>query len=176
MNQTSQKGFTLLELLVVIAIIGILAAITLFAINPLSQVRRSRDSARVQEIISIRKAIDLTVLAQGTGVLDESLCPYSNACSSDATDRESNGTGWLPIDISQHLPVLPIDPRNGVADVALAGGTVATPYYFFATDGQVYTVASYLESSDNSALLAADGGANPALYEVGTGLSNVLTP
>lgn len=176
MNQVSQKGFTLLELLVVIAIIGILAAIALFAINPLNQVRRSRDSARIQEIIAIRKAIDLVVLAQGTGVLDESLCPYTNACRSDAADRDSNGTGWLPIDVSAHLPVLPIDPRNGIASVSLAGGTVATPYYFFATDGQVYTLASYLESPDNLALLTSDGGGNPALYEVGTGLANVLTP
>ncbi len=40
------KGFTLIELLIVIAVLGILIVAVLSAIDPVEQIRKSRDSAR----------------------------------------------------------------------------------------------------------------------------------
>lgn len=57
--KNSQKAFTLIELLVVIAVIGVLAAGTLTAINPLQQIRRAQDTDvknRVGQVASALQA------------------------------------------------------------------------------------------------------------------------
>lgn len=53
----SAKGFTLIELLIVIAVIGILAAVVLAAIDPAEQLRRGRDSSRLQTIATLGHAM-----------------------------------------------------------------------------------------------------------------------
>ena len=60
------KGFTLIELLVVVAIIAILALLILLALNPVEMQRRSRDSERLSDLGTLRKAIDLTLADGGT--------------------------------------------------------------------------------------------------------------
>jgi prepilin-type N-terminal cleavage/methylation domain-containing protein len=56
-KEQKQRGFTLIELLMVIAIIGILAAITLVALNQAGQ--KGRDSGRAAGSQEILKALEL---------------------------------------------------------------------------------------------------------------------
>ncbi|PIY93981.1 MAG: hypothetical protein COY68_04355 [Candidatus Levybacteria bacterium CG_4_10_14_0_8_um_filter_35_23] len=51
-------GFTLVELLVVIGILLILLALTLLIINPLTQLKKIRDSERKHDLLQIRNALD----------------------------------------------------------------------------------------------------------------------
>lgn len=51
------KGFTLIELLVVIAILGMLATVSIYAINPGRQFAKARDTERESEIYAILSAI-----------------------------------------------------------------------------------------------------------------------
>ena len=171
----TQKGFTLIELLVVIAIIAILAVIVVFAINPAELMRKSRDSVRIQEITALRKSIDATIATKTGSVLISANCPYNNPCNSAGGGQSSNGTGWLPVDIQQYSPTLPIDPLNNKPNVITADGTPAVAKYYFATDGEYYTVASFLESYQNITLQTNDGGLENRLYELGTGVSNPIT-
>lgn len=53
----NQAGFTIVELLIVIVVIGILAAITIVAFTGVQQ--RGRDNVRMQDVASIRKALEL---------------------------------------------------------------------------------------------------------------------
>ena len=53
------RGFTLTELIVVIGLIGIVAAITLVAINPVAQIKKGNDARRKSDIRRIQGALEL---------------------------------------------------------------------------------------------------------------------
>ncbi len=58
----NKKGFTLIELLVVIAIIGLLATLSVVALNNARQ--KSRDAKRVSDIKQIQTALELYFVDQ----------------------------------------------------------------------------------------------------------------
>lgn len=169
------QGFTLIELLVVVAIIAILALIVLLALNPVEMGRRSRDSRRLSDLGTVRRAIDLS-LADG-----ESLGTGTAETTFDSTADVKNflGTG---LNISKYLSVAPGDPYNGstnpqtISDAACATATDVMPSYSFWSDGDVYVLRSYLESKENCAAVAKDGNPNRT-YEIGTDPDlNMATP
>ena len=153
------KGFTLVELLVVIAIIGILAAVVLVALNPLALMQKGRDSTRMQDLESLRKAVDLAI-ADSSITLAAVTESDSNATGGT---RAVDGTGWVKFTqdtspgVGKYLSVLPVDPTNN-----------ATYYYRYASDGSTYELDCKFESADYQSKTANDGGNDPNWYEVGT--------
>jgi len=179
MKHTQQKGFTLIELLVVIAIIGILAAVILLAINPAEMLRKTRDSARLQEITNLKKGIDSQIATETANILEPvqsaNRCTFADPCNSSTGTRNIEGTGWLPLDLQDYIPVLPVDPRDNISNTRIATGIQATPRIWFATDGSAYKLGIYMESSQNTNLLINDGGTDSTLYELGTTISTAMT-
>lgn len=79
-NLTREKGFTLIEVLVVVSIIALLFTV-LFA--SFSQARaRARDSKRIQDILEIKKALELYYAANGK----YPPIPPVNVCSNRSYD------------------------------------------------------------------------------------------
>lgn len=178
MNKYYKKGFTLIELLVVVAIIAILALVVLLALNPVEMARRSRDSRRLSDLGTIRKAIDLALADDGT-LTNIGLVTIDPTTS--VTDFAGSG-----LDISKYLSVVPQDPSNdGTTDSARyvdssCSGVDTTKdamIYEFWSDGDVYVLRSRLESADNCNALIQDGNVD-AYYELGTdpGLDMVSAP
>lgn len=170
MQRKFNSGFTLIELLVVIAILGILTALIVLAINPAEAQRKSRDVTRLSDVATLRKAIDLAI-ADGK-VLPGTLATPFTGDSTGSRDASSL-TNWLGMDVSKYLSVLPIDPRQNATDATVlsdgttqiaAGGMI----YTFRSNGQVYELNAYLESTDNSAVATNDGGTSALVYEIGT--------
>ena len=182
MKKAINKGFTLIELLVVVAIIAILALVVLLALNPVELARRSRDSRRLSDMSTLRKAIDLS-LADG-----KTLSVYTNTTAAAGALDSTSLTNLVGMDISKYLSTIPQDPMfNAAAATLVTDGTLcttATPgtasilagsmVYTFESDGSTYELNSYLESKDNCAAAANDGGNAGGVYELGTSPGLIL--
>ena len=171
MKKITNKGFTLIELLVVVAIIAILALVVLLALNPVEMARRSRDSRRLSDVGTIRRAIDLS-LADGQVLFDTGGFQPLNP-SVVVTDVLGGG-----LDISKYLSTLPLDPINNGTDVVTQTVVYATPCtpgttaknlmnYELDSDGSVYVLRVKMESLDNCGAVTNDGLADE-YYELGT--------
>lgn len=164
------KGFTLIELLVVIAILSILATLVVLAINPAEAQRKSRDTTRLSDLATMRKAVDLAI-AEGGVLPGTTATPFSGT---SAGNRDASNTGnYLGMDLSKYLSVLPIDPRqNATVATTLSDGTTqiaaGSMVYSYRGDGNTYELNAYLESTSNAAVAQNDGGTSATVYEVGT--------
>ena len=169
-NVTSERGFTLIELLVVISILAILMMVVLITVNPIELLKQSRDTNRLSDLQSMRSAIDLFMAdTAGTKSLGTSTITYlslidpnatttagtdcsglgfpgggSFHCAASSTATRSDGTGWLPINLTQissgnPISSLPKDPINS-----------SSSYYAYATDGTYYKISATPESQKNT--------------------------
>ena len=139
-----KKGFTLIELLVVIAIIGLLSSIVLANINVARL--KARDAKRLEDIRSVQTALELYYGANGSYPM---MIAY-------ATPRgESLWTSAFAAALQPYLPSVPLDyPINGFL-------------YSSTNGGQKYGLATGLDSSGHTSLMANDGGYYAAYYELG---------
>jgi len=129
---------------------------------------------------SIEDGTDITAM-QAVGVVEDCANRFSGTTvialivDSGATARQVNGTGWIPVDLTDissgapisALPVDPVQPNTPGADQ-----TVITDDFFYAygadsTDG-TFEINTRLESAKFADNDANDGGDNDDLYEVGT--------
>lgn len=170
-NKNQKKAFTLIELLVVVAIIAILALIVLLALNPVEMARRSRDSRRLSDLGTIRKAIDLS-LSDGESIPTTSGAWKTLDTSVSTTAFPAAGG----MDISKYLSVVPQDPytsssapqvldtTSGCSGVT---GAASDLKYEIKSDGDVYVLRTRLESEENCSAITGDGNSDN-FYELGT--------
>ena len=186
------KSFTLVELLIVIAILAILSAAVVIVLNPAELLAQARDSQRVSDLKNIKKSIDLFVVDNPTVSLGTaqrvyislpdtaSNCPnltsslpalpsgWQYVCTTQANLRNTNGTGWIPVNFGNvfggsPIPYLPIDPSND-----LASGR----YYTYVMGGS-YELTALMEAVKEN-VSVNDGGSLPGVFQVGTHID--LTP
>lgn len=125
------KGFTLLELLIVISILGVLTAILLGAIDPVSQLQKSHDTQRKSDLLELQKALE-QYYQDNNGTYPQSSSDFKILVGQSGL---SWGSPWLP-----YLNRIPIDPKNPVRN------------YIYWSNGQSYRIYASLErgSADNS--------------------------
>jgi prepilin-type N-terminal cleavage/methylation domain-containing protein len=128
----NKKAFTLIELLVVIAIIGLLATLSVLALN--NARAKSRDAKRVADIKQIQTALELYFN-------DKQAYPSSLTAGGSVSSTSTTGT-------STYMQVVPSSPTPNVTGVTGCGGTSYT--YAVDTPGSTYTLMYCLEGNVGS--------------------------
>lgn len=193
----SEKGFTLIELLVVIAILAVLSVTVVLVLNPAELLAQGRDSTRISDLSTIKTALSLymsdvinfnlastfgytacylsTTFGNGTTTAKCGVFVgagiTTNASTSAATYRNTDSTGWIPVNFKQlsygtPFSVLPVDPVNN-----------SRYYYAYAASATgVFEIDAFMESKKYNAtgagnIVTTDGGDNNAVYENGSSLT-----
>jgi prepilin-type N-terminal cleavage/methylation domain-containing protein len=194
MTSSLRSAFTLIELLVVIAVIAVLSVVVILVLNPTELLRQSRDSNRVSDLSTLKTAVAFYA-SQGGSAFGNASTNYvsifdpaatSSAgdqcqglsltslpagwnyhCAASSTYKNTDGTGWIPINFSvlatrSPISILPIDPIN----------TSSTGYYYTYTQSAgTYELTASLESQKYALLRTTDGGSYTDLYETGSNLA-----
>jgi prepilin-type N-terminal cleavage/methylation domain-containing protein len=199
MNDPSRQGFTLAELLITISIIAILVAVTIITINPAQLLAQSRDAKRISDLASLNAAISyyqsdqqanptfslgsttvayLSVPDPNTTSTTGNACTnlnlpssagYAYHCAASTTYLNASSTGWVPVNfqnITAGSPIatVPVDPKNQ---------TSTNLYYTYETNGYQWALSAFFESQKYAKTMQSTGGIDPALYEVGTGITSL---
>ena len=174
LTTNERRGFTIIELMVVIAIIGILAMILNAALKPDEIFRKSRDTVRLSDLTNLRKSIELAVSDGMT--FDTNRCTALTPCDSLTESRSTDGTGYVNIDVSKYLNILPADPLFSKGTFTDGKDNSVDASFQFASDGVDFEVRGHLESKFNTSAAdgedryTTDGGCSTDWYEVGTNL------
>lgn len=148
-----EKGFTLIELLIVIAVVGILSAVAVIGINPLTQTAKARDSTRKMHLAAIKRALESYYVVNGQ---------YPNACN-DTGIYSTNLQPWFPaLTTTGELKTVPVDPKNiwvgGDGDKTFAyvyhskDIGIGPPRTIGVCDTQHFVIGTHLENSNDSAI------------------------
>lgn len=153
---SNSSGFTLVELVIVISILGILYAVTFWAIEPDLIKKNARDGVRITDVGRLQGAVENYIADQGFPPdLNNSLRQSSVPASPSASPAAANGSGWIGQDLRQYLEKLPTDPLNSGIYV-----------YRYKRVGQNYELDAALENNSN--VMTNDGGNSATRYEKGT--------
>ena len=130
MTKKQKKGFTLIELLVVIAIIGLLATLSVVALNNARS--RARDSRRVSDIKQIQTALELHFN-------EHDAYPKQTTLGAAHSVLNSSGKDGLH-DFINPIPEAP-EPADGDCTDDIGNGTNdGNVYGYISADGSTYSL------------------------------------
>jgi len=160
---TARSGFTIVELLIVVVVIGILAAITIVAYNGIQG--RARDSARLNDINGLKKALSLYKI-------DNGVFPATAPNPGSSTWEISSDPGFMASLQPTYLSRTLADPKPGVNGYwyhTFAAGTYGCPaslgaYYVIWARGMEAQAATYLDTAGctGQTLIAGASLTNPS--------------
>jgi prepilin-type N-terminal cleavage/methylation domain-containing protein len=128
--KNNKKGFTLIELLVVIAIIGLLATLSIIALN--SAQAKARDVKRMSDVREIRTALEMYFASENA---------YPASTTPGAPIADSSGVVFMR---SYPTPPKPIDGEN--CGTGISG---SEEYVYKLDSNQSYSVYFCLGSNVN---------------------------
>ena len=113
-NHKSMRGFTLIELLTVIGVMGVVSAMALVLLNPVEQLRKTRDASRKGDLVQVQKALE--AYYSDVGSYPTNTVSYT-IFDANTGNPVSWGTSWSP-----YMNILPRDPSTSSRYVYVSSG------------------------------------------------------
>ncbi|MBW6441750.1 type II secretion system protein GspG [Patescibacteria group bacterium] len=157
-----QKGFTYIEMVVVLTLLLILIVLINVFVDPLSQMKKSRDEKRLTDMSTLDRAINEFLLDNGRYPDLEDNLRVSTTLPSGSLNLNNSNLGWIYDDLSSYLDKQPTDPIND-----------SDYFYSYIQVGTGYEINAVLEYYIEA--MVDDGGNDPSVYEVGNSL-NLISP
>lgn len=137
---------TLVELMVVFGLIGILITTLATATNFNTQIKRSRDAVRKNDLKQLQNALELYYDDNGAYPIPAlsagALWSSSEVGETTCPQAQYGGTNWIPGIASSYIRQLPHDPKGG--NSTIPGGCSSNPcksaYWYRSDDGQSYAI------------------------------------
>ena len=162
MKLQNNKGFTLIELLVVITIIGILA--TGATATYTSQIQKSRDTTRINDIKALQSGVEQVYQDRGEFPTET---PW----------RTTAGSFWR--EVAVYVEKFPADPKSWqTCNKWTIAGTPCDYYYDVSLDrngviNQIYRLSTWFENTWNvNSKAVTDGWVNVARLEIWVAIWN----
>lgn len=155
----SGAGFSLPEILIAVTLAVILFSSTLYMLRPEEFRMKGRDARRLSDLGFLKQAIVEYHLDTGDYPDMDGIIRKSDE-SFGGEFQSTDGTGWIPVNLSQYLTKLYSDPLN-------SGDFV----YRYKKSGEDYEIDAKMEEDTGKMLNSYDGGDDNDRYEVGTDLT-----
>ena len=157
-SKNFQKGFTFIELTVVLTILLVLITLVTVFVDPISQIKKSRDEKRLTDMTTLERAISEFVLDNKRYPDCEDTLRVSTSLPSGSPDLTNSNLGWIYDDLSLYLDKQPIDPLND-----------SDFFYSYMQSSTSYELNARLEFFTDE--MVKDGGDRDDLYETGNNLN-----
>jgi type II secretory pathway pseudopilin PulG len=202
MSTKDPSGFTLIRFLVVISAVIIISVVIIVTLNLADLLRRARDSSRLSDLRNLKEAIGLYLVDTGGSLGTASIVyvsipdpsatsaagdqcqglkglptlppSYAYHCASPLTYRNTDGTGWIPVNLKaisggqSPLSTLPVGSSNT---------TSSRMFYIYTVGGAgKFEITTPMESTKYKLggakdFVSTDGGTKESLVETGTNLA-----
>lgn len=163
MDNNRKSGLTVIELVLSVGLVLILTAFAFWAINPIERQKQARDRQREDDFTALRQAIESEELKPGFA--QSSTFGVPSGTAGVGASFSPDGSGWIPMKLSDYFSELPRDPRNGRSFPDVLGSKILGEYQFI-SDGRYYVLRTHLEAEKNRSKYATDGNDN-TWYEIG---------
>ena len=157
-----QKGFTYIELVVVLTLLLILIVLITVFVNPVSQMKKSRDEKRLSDMSTLDRAINEFLLDNSRYPDLEDNLRISTTLPPGSSNLNNSNLGWIFDDLSNYVDKQPTDPVND-----------SDYFYLYIHSSNTYEINTKLEFYVDE--MINDGGNDPDLYEIGNNL-NLISP
>ena len=186
-----RASFTLIELLVVLAIVAILSVVVIMTLNPSELLKQARDSNRLSDLGTLNTALaayeadvnqgfmgtssvvyvsipDTSPTCDNLGLPTSTGAGFTYHCVTSQNLKNSDGTGWIPVNFSQisfgsPISSLPVDPTN----------TTSSGNYYTYVSGGSFILTAIPESQKQKTALSSNPNISnyPGVIAMGNNLS-----
>jgi len=190
----SRQSFTLIELLVVLAIVAILSVVVILTLNPSELLKQARDSNRLSDLGTLNTALaaysadmsqgfmgtssvvyvsipDTSPTCDNLGLPTSTGAGFTYHCVTSQNLKNSDGTGWIPVNFSQisfgsPISSLPVDPIN----------TTSSGNYYTYVSGGSFILTAIPESAKQKTALSSNPNISNYPGVIATGNNLSLSP